>query len=248
MSMSKYGPKPKTLMEIFLSGVEKTDNCWFWKKSKRIGYGQIGHRENGRLVNRSAHRVSYELFKGPIPKDMFVCHSCDNPCCVNPEHLWIGTPKDNNRDCLAKGRHPNYWHGGGGPPKKLTESKVSEIKQLLMAGTSKLDIAQAYGVTKSLICNISSGKVWKRVIGDHKEMQKTWSDNRKNCGENANRSKLKTSDALEIINLYSQGIVLKEIGLRYGVSQSAIFNVIHGKTKYVSVDQKSPMDWTVCPK
>lgn len=88
-------------IERFNSRFVKTDTCWIWTwKKDKDGYGQF----HARPFTQRAHRFSYIVFKGPIPDGHFVCHSCDNPSCVNPEHLWIGTVLDNNRDALNKGR------------------------------------------------------------------------------------------------------------------------------------------------
>ena len=77
--------------------------CWEWTSEKtEKGYGRL--RVNGKNVR--AHRLSYQLFVGEIPKGLFVCHSCDNPGCVNPEHLFVGTCMDNIHDMIVKGRHP----------------------------------------------------------------------------------------------------------------------------------------------
>ena len=82
--------------------VNEITGCWEWKRAtNNIGYGMFRIKQG---LMRTAHRVSYELFKGPIPKGMVVCHKCDNPKCVNPDHLWVGTMKDNIRDMDNKGR------------------------------------------------------------------------------------------------------------------------------------------------
>ena len=80
---------------------EDTD-CWEWQNAtNNIGYGMFRFDNN---TMRTAHRVSYELYNGPIPPGMCVCHKCDNPKCVNPKHLWLGTNKDNHDDMVSKGR------------------------------------------------------------------------------------------------------------------------------------------------
>lgn len=99
----KPGPRPRPLEDRFLLKVRKTDDCWFWigARASFDGYGSI--RFQGK--NMSAHRASYMLYKGPIPPGMYVCHTCDTPPCVRPEHLFLGTHTDNMRDKMAKGRH-----------------------------------------------------------------------------------------------------------------------------------------------
>ena len=89
-------------MQRFWDKVEKTDGCWVWTASKnRQGYGYF--RFDGKM--RKAHRMAWLFAIGEIPEGMMVCHSCDNPSCVNPEHLWLGTGQDNMDDMNTKGRH-----------------------------------------------------------------------------------------------------------------------------------------------
>jgi hypothetical protein len=82
--------------------------CWLWEKSTaNCGYGKIRYGDNSKTTH--AHRVSYELYKGDIPKGFSVLHRCDVPCCVNPEHLFIGTPQHNMDDMMIKGRGRNQY-------------------------------------------------------------------------------------------------------------------------------------------
>lgn len=93
-------PKKTPRDERFWQKVEKTDTCWLWRGSKNTtGYGQL---RTDRL--EKAHRISWEIHNGPIPDGLAVLHACDNPPCVNPSHLWLGTQADNARDRQAKGR------------------------------------------------------------------------------------------------------------------------------------------------
>ena len=93
---------PQTeIVSKFMSRVEITDKCWNWKGGKNIwGYGQF-HFDNHQ---NGAHRFAYKTFNGPIPDKLYVCHQCDNPACVRPTHLFLGTSSDNRKDCFRKGR------------------------------------------------------------------------------------------------------------------------------------------------
>lgn len=95
-----------TIEERFWTKVKKTDGCWEWQRCLigSMGYGSFWDGERKWV----AHRYSYTLHNGPIPEGMCVCHTCDNPKCVNPAHLWIGTKADNNRDKIQKGRY-SLW-------------------------------------------------------------------------------------------------------------------------------------------
>ena len=95
----------KNITERFWSKVRKTDTCWIWtaglQGSNGYGYFRISEQD-GNVV---AHRYSYELSNGLIPSGMLVCHTCDNPQCVNPNHLWLGSHKDNSCDAVNKKRN-----------------------------------------------------------------------------------------------------------------------------------------------
>jgi hypothetical protein len=110
---------------------------------------------------RAAHRVSWEMARGPIPRGLYVCHRCDNPPCVNPAHLFIGTQTDNMADMKAKGR----WRGGERRPERysstnLTWEGVREIRRLYVGGMSVKDLAPRFGICKSSVRNIIHGRTW----------------------------------------------------------------------------------------
>lgn len=135
-------------MERFLIKCTKTDQCWIWNAAMQGSYGAFFYK--GKLTG--AHRASFEIFKGPIPEGMIVCHKCDNPACVNPDHLFIGTHADNTADCLAKGR------AGGGNPYRNKPYLVRRAKQLLEAGMSVDQVSIALG--------IGSDSTVRRYVGD----------------------------------------------------------------------------------
>ena len=147
--------KKKFFRNIDRSGGE--DSCWLWQKSKRShGYGNAWDKHKGKIVY--AHRAAYELANGPIPKGMHVCHHCDTPACVRPDHLFLGTPASNAADRNAKGRHSRGERHGRA---KLCENDVREIKDLAAASRYFYrEIAAMYGVSRSAICLITAGKRW----------------------------------------------------------------------------------------
>lgn len=107
----------------------ESSGCWEWFGSKRNGYGRmiIGSRTDGTRKSVSAHRISYELTYGEIPIGMEVCHKCDNPSCVNPSHLFIGTHQDNIDDRERKGRNIVFT-GEEQPRAKLTKKAVKDAR------------------------------------------------------------------------------------------------------------------------
>src|SRR5689334_22633122 len=91
---------------VNLPNVIGTDECWEWNgRTDKNGYGSLGVRIDRQRKTLTAHRVSHELNIGPVPIGMFVLHRCDNPACVNPSHLWLGTHTDNMKDMVNKRRH-----------------------------------------------------------------------------------------------------------------------------------------------
>lgn len=145
----------------FFSNIDVTDSCWIWSGHvTQNGYGQIKYKSKG----LGAHRVSYQIHKGPIPEGLYVCHSCDNPSCVNPDHLWLGTHTDNMRDMYAKGRQrSNPVRGHDNRSSKLTEAQVVYIKQQLRLGVKQRTLAIQYNVSDAAIHYIKTGEVWSHI-------------------------------------------------------------------------------------
>jgi hypothetical protein len=145
-----------TLKERFFKRVDQSGDCWLWTGAKSQGYGVLNVRDGSRL----AHRISYELHRGVIPRGFHVCHHCDTPSCVNPDHLFLGTRFDNMRDAALKGRmHPGERHGRA----KLSNANVADIRAALSAGTKQSHIAKDFGVHKTTISDIATGRCWGSV-------------------------------------------------------------------------------------
>lgn len=138
--------------------VGSNDSCWNWKASlSNKGYGEFRIHPKGK---QKAHRISWILTFGQIPNGLFVCHKCDNPACVNPYHLFLGTATDNMRDMYAKGRG---WMPKGelNPKAKLTSGQVVQIRNLYEEGLTQVKIASMFGVTQGMIGFIVRGEAWK---------------------------------------------------------------------------------------
>jgi hypothetical protein len=143
----------KSDQEKFWSKVQKAEGCWLWTgMMSSSGYGQFG--SFGSL--KDAHRFSWELANGrSVPDGFEVCHRCDNPPCVNPEHLFVGTPADNKQDSIQKGRIAvGERHGHAA----VSDATVAEMRRLATSGLSVQDIAKQVGVGVSTVRGIVRGR------------------------------------------------------------------------------------------
>ena len=150
-----------TNAERFWSRVEKTDQCWVWSGFvSEKGYGKFGLYPPRKSVR--AHRYSWELHFGKIPAGMLVCHRCDNRKCVRPDHLFLGTPKDNMVDMSQKKRNIT---GSKHNFARLTQDQVKEIRELYRPFSKELNgrkLAQRFGISQQHVSQIITNKNWKR--------------------------------------------------------------------------------------
>jgi hypothetical protein len=163
-----------TIEERFWEEVDKSGgdgSCWIWTAGKTEGYGEI--QDNG--TKWRAPRLAWTLVNGTIPDGLIICHRCDNPACVNPAHLFLGTHGDNARDRASKRRgnsptgdrhgsrtHPERWyHGSQAPTAKLTESVVAEIRErYARGGISQESLGAEYGVCQTQVGRIVRREEW----------------------------------------------------------------------------------------
>ena len=140
--------------------VDQVTGCWNWTASKDThGYGHLRHK--GRI--KLAHRLSYELHFGPIPEGMQICHKCDNRICLNPDHLFLGTWRDNMLDKLAKGRQSRTRQfGSANAAAKLSEADIIAIRDARGKILQK-ELAASYGVDRAHISLIQSGRRWGHI-------------------------------------------------------------------------------------
>lgn len=162
-------PLTVDVLERFLPNVDRSGECWLWTgKKDGDGYGML-YALGGDF---RAHRVAYEIAFDKSPGSLFVCHRCDNPACVRPSHLFLGTNKENTADRHAKGRdargpraRPDLsvrgeHHGQA----KLTDEDVRTIRRERAAGVTQRALQTRFGVSQGTISHIQSGKSWRHVI------------------------------------------------------------------------------------
>lgn len=168
-----YTAKPRPVSERFWKFVDKTGSvpansalgaCWLWT-------GTLSAYGYGRIDDQAAHRLAYSLSHGD-PGELHVCHHCDNPPCVNPEHLFLGTNNDNRQDSVRKNRHAKGDRARAKNPErgeqrynaKLTAESVRVLRMRCAAGESQRSIAISLGITQSLVSHVITGKSWKHVV------------------------------------------------------------------------------------
>lgn len=205
------------------------DKCWIWTAGRRRPNSYGDFKPGKKFQAREAHRFSYLLKFREIPFGLFVCHHCDNPPCVNPDHLFLGTAQDNADDCKRKNRttkgdkswvhnNPYITRGENNGRAKLKAAQVLEIRNLYDTGEfSQAGIARMFSLDSARVGEIVNGKMWKSLpLGKRR---------------GPNRKRLTLSQAEEIRRKYSTGNFLQaELAKEYGVSNGSVYFIVNGKT------------------
>lgn len=221
-------PRPPILDAFNARYVMQPSGCWEWIGSRdKGGYGEYQTEKiplgDGRYNRRrkKAQRIAWELFRGPIPPRMEVCHECDNPPCVNPAHLFLATHKQNMEDRDWKGRHA---YGVKHYQTKLTEQDVRDIRasRLTLA-----ELAPLYGIAPQTISEIKNRKTWKHVAGERLDNA---GDNQFRRGSAHALALLTEADIPTIRRRLQEGQTCVAIGRDYGVSDAVIRHIKKGRT------------------
>ncbi len=153
-----YPSQPLTKERIEQNVVRVPESgCWIWDGAvSSSGYGKL----RSKYTQHTAHKVSYEVFKGPIQPGKYVCHHCDVRACVNPEHLFLGSPKENQQDMAKKMRHA---YGDKNGNSKLSEDQAKRILSMRNSGKTKTSVGDAFGVSRVAVAKIWSGALWPHL-------------------------------------------------------------------------------------
>lgn len=203
----------KTLADRFWAKVVKSDGCWKWIGTKhQFGYGMIRDEQS---IKITASRASWLIHFGEIPEGMYICHHCDNPECTNPEHLFLGTPSDNNNDKEKKGRGT----------RTLNQDQNDAIATLVHAAVPHRTIARAFKIDRNQIFVAMKYGVVQHTPYSPPANPKPKSPPPKFKGQDSPRAKLNDADVFRIRELRSQGLSYSKIAKEYPVSQSMIAHI-----------------------
>ena len=143
--------------------IKRDDGCWEWTAGRHpAGYGKF----TAEKTSVTAHRFSFAMHHGKEPGSLNVCHACDNPWCVNPAHLFLGTQQENIADKYKKGRE-RHLYGDDNPHSRLTTEQVQQIRICLAAGMQGRELCRLFGVRPMAISNIKNGRLWKHLPPPH---------------------------------------------------------------------------------
>ena len=227
-----YRLRNKSAVDRFWFAVVKRESgCWLYRNRPEV-YGNI-KGDDGR--NKLAHRFSYELHVGPIPVGMFICHKCDTPGCVNPEHLYAGTHEDNNRDKVERDRYRTAACQADKLRRRAMDSvTAAAVKEEYESGRfSMMQLAKKYSCSQSTISCIIRGVP---NYGKPKEEQTS----RRRHGGNF-RQKITEAQRQEIREKYATGAFTQtQLAVEYGVTQARVSDIITGRDYKRSITPETP--------
>lgn len=197
--------------ERFWSLVQKTDGCWEWLGSTGRGYGLLAYQGQ----RHSAHVLSWVLHHGDVPAGLCVMHLCDNPGCVRPDHLVLGTQAANMIDKMRKRR-------GGDVTRKLTYAIAQEIRDRILAGESRGVVSSEYGISLEMTHRIITGRSWTTEPAN---VDATADELRRGSGNP--QSKLTADQVQELRRRYAAGgVTQEELGREYGINQRTVSRIV----------------------
>lgn len=211
----------ENLKQYFLSTVQFGDalSCWEWQgKPSTSGYGYIYSNRKCYL----AHRVAYVYWNDNIPDGLYVCHSCDNKICCNPDHLFLGTARDNGLDASKKGLANTPNREGYVSGANLTWEQVHAIRNKFSSGLAE-ELAEEYGVNRQTIYNIVTKKVWRKPYEHENKLGVK-------RGESHSMAVLTEADVKTIRLLAASGVKKTELALQYSCSKNCIQSVVQRRT------------------
>lgn len=218
MTDRTIGRPRRSVEDRFFEKVQKGSDCWLWTAKTNGKYGQFYF--NG--WHQGAHRVSWMLHRGPIPDGLHVCHTCDTPLCVRPDHLFVGTSAENMRDCVRKRRF-NKPQGEEMWAAKQAEAQAISIRALYSGGKTLREISAELGVPLTLAR--TAVEKWRHlapIAPDRPRIKPT--------GERHPMAKLTEADVLAIRRLRSEGRRVKDLAQIFGISEGNARDVISGRS------------------
>lgn len=202
-------------------GLGPEGDCWEWRGSiDKDGYGRYNiYRPGKGTKNFAAHRVSWHLTKGVIPRHKLICHTCDHRLCVRPTHFFLGSHADNLADMRAKKRHA---HGESHKLARLTEKQVIEIRERFARNPhmGQALLGAEYGVNATRVCAITTGRQWKHVGGPRTPVGQRRGP--------THASKLTPAQVIEIRKLRRDqpNLSCRAIGLLFGISHQQVYGIL----------------------
>ena len=160
-----YRKRPEVIIQRFWKHVTRGEDneCWvFSHKTASSSYQTFKYRRGSKIISKSAHVFSYILAHGKVPKGKIICHTCDVPRCVNPNHLFPGTYAENAQDCVAKGRYP-HAKGEDSRYHKFTDEIVLLCRKLLSEGYSQREIGEIVGMSQRNVSDIARRRTWTHI-------------------------------------------------------------------------------------